>query len=295
MNLDENKINIIKHLPIEEDDFFWEIAVSGIGHLHITSKDSNTTNGLFTYYPKQGKTLKDFSLVYISKGDGEFISTDCTLRQITKGDVFIVFPNQWYKYQPNPNTKWDEHWITFKGAYFERILKHIVNKKEPIFHIGMNEDLIKIFSQIFDYATMQPIGFQTIISGLVLQIISLIYSIGKKEAQNYESVNKQKIQEACIFMQEHIYDKFALEDIAKSTNMSYSNFRKVFKSHTGITPHQYILQIKLCKIKDLLNNTNMSIHDIATKLNFESPDYFSYFFKSKTGLSPLSYRKKQMK
>ncbi len=295
MNINENKVDIIKHLPIKEEDQFWEIAVSGIGHLHITPKSSNTTNEIYAYHPKQGRTLKDFSLVYINKGDGEFISTDCTLKQITKGDLFIVFPNQWYNYTPNSNTKWDEYWITFKGEYFERILKHIVNKKEPIFHIGINEELIKIFTQIFDYATMQPIGFQAIISNLTLQIISLIHCISKNDAQNYESVNMQKIQEACIFMQEHIYEKFTLEDIAKSTNMSYSNFRKVFKLHTGITPHQYILQIKLRKIKDLLNNTNISIHDIATKLNFESSDYFSYFFKSKTGMSPLSYRKKQMK
>ena len=35
----------------------------------------------------------------------------------------------------------------------------------------------------------------------------------------------------------------------------------------------------------------MSIQEIAMKLNFESADYFSYFFRSKTGINPLSYRK----
>ena len=36
----------------------------------------------------------------------------------------------------------------------------------------------------------------------------------------------------------------------------------------------------------------MSVQDIAMKLNFGSANYFSCFFKSKTGISPLSYRKK---
>ena len=87
------------------------------------------------------------------------------------------------------------------------------------------------------------------------------------------------------------YDKLTPEDIAESINMSYSNFRKSFKQYTGIAPHQYMLQLKLSKIKDLLSSTEMSIQDIAMKLNFESADYFSYFFRSKTGINPLSYRK----
>ena len=74
------------------------------------------------------------------------------------------------------------------------------------------------------------------------------------------------------------YDKLTPEDIAESINMSYSNFRKSFKQYTGIAPHQYMLQLKLSKIKDLLSSTEMSIQDIAMKLNFESADYFSYFF-----------------
>ena len=91
--------------------------------------------------------------------------------------------------------------------------------------------------------------------------------------------------------EENIYDKFTPEEIAQSINMSYSNFRKSFKQYTGIAPHQYLLQLKLSKTKDLLSNTDMSIQEIAMKLNFESADYFSYFFRSKTGINPLSYRK----
>ena len=292
MDLNKNKIDIIKHLPIETDEHCWEIAVSGIGRLYLTPKDCDTTNDLSSFHPKQGKTLKDFSLVYISKGEGEYVSSDCPLKTITKGNVFITFPNQWHTYKPNPNTKWSEYWITFSGDYFERLLKHIVNKKDPIFHIGINEDITRLFSQILEYAIKQPTGFQTVISSLTLHLISLIYYINKNDNQYYESVNMQKVHEACIFMEENIYDKFTLEDIAKSMNMSYSNFRKVFKLYKGITPHQYIIKIKLRKVKELLNNTNMSIHDIATKLNFESADYFSCFFKNRTGVSPMSYRKK---
>ena len=170
-----------------------------------------------------------------------------------------------------------------------KLLNGIINRANPIFHIGMNDQIVKHFGEMLDCARAQKSGFQAVLAGITMHTIGLIYSINKN--QDYGSVSMQKIQEACVLMRENIYDKFTPEDIAESINMSYSNFRKSFKQYTGIAPHQYMLQLKLSKIKDLLSSTEMSIQDIAMKLNFESADYFSYFFRSKTGINPLSYRK----
>ena len=142
---------------------------------------------------------------------------------------------------------------------------------------------------MLDCATAQRAGFQALLTGTLMHIIGIVYSINKN--QDYGNASMQKIQEACIRMRENIYDKFTPEEIAQSLNMSYSNFRKSFKQCTGVAPHQYLLQLKLSKTKDLLSNTDMSIQEIAMKLNFESADYFSYFFRSKTGINPISYRK----
>ncbi|WP_347394494.1 helix-turn-helix transcriptional regulator [Parabacteroides leei] len=132
-------------------------------------------------------------------------------------------------------------------------------------------------------------AFQVLLGGTALHIISLIYSINKTQDYGTEAI--QKMQKACMLMRENVYENFTSEDIAKAINMSYSNFRKFFKKYVGITPHQYILQLKINKIKELLDSTEMSIQDISAKLNFESPDYFSFFFRKKTGVSPISYRK----
>ena len=143
---------------------------------------------------------------------------------------------------------------------------------------------------MLDCALAQSPGFQAVMAGIMMHMIGDIYSINK----NYdcEPASLQKIQEACVLILENIYDKLTPEDIAESINMSYSNLRKSFKRYTGITIHQYILQQKISNIKKLLDNTEMSVQDIAMKLNFGSANYFSCFFKSKTGISPLSYRKK---
>lgn len=292
MDFDRSKHNVIKYLPTNNDENIWSMSIRGIGFQSIDSKDSYPLKGHpigYTFNPERGRIIDEFALVYIIKGEGTFSSITCPEKRLSKGDAFFIFPGQWHSYQPKPNIGWDEYYVTFHGDYFENLLNKIVNNANPIFHIGINDQIVKHFGEMLGCARAQRTGFQAVLAGIVMHTIGLIYSISKN--QDSGSASMQKIQEACVLMRENIYDKFTPEDVAESINMSYSNFRKSFKQYTGIAPHQYMLQLKLGKIKDLLSSTDMSIQDIAMKLNFESADYFSYFFRSKTGINPLSYRK----
>lgn len=293
MDFDYNKHNIVKYLPTNKDKDIWEMSVNGIGFQSIKPQDSYPPKGHptgYTFNPERGRIIDEFTLIYITKGKGTFQSANCSEEKITKGDAFLLFPGEWHTYQPAKDIGWDEYFVVFQGEYFNKLLNKIFQPNVPIIHIGINEQIVKHFLEMLDCAKAQQPGFQAVAVGTMMHTIGLIYSINKN--QDYEPASRQKIQEACILIRENIYNKFTPEDIAESINMSYSNFRKSFKRYTGITIHQYMLQLKLSKIKDFLGSTEMSIQDIAMKLNFESTNYFSCFFKSKTGISPLSYRKK---
>ena len=292
MDFNHNKHNFIKYLPTNNDKDIWKMSISGVGFQSIKPKDNYPPKGHpigYTFNPERGRIIDEFTLVYIIKGEGKFLSVNCPEEAITKGDAFLLYPGEWHSYQPAKDIGWDEYFVAFQGEYFDKLLTKITHHENPIFHIGIHDQIVKHFSEMLDCARAQSSGFQAVLAGIIMHMIGLIYSINKN--QDYGSATMQKMQEACVLIRENIYDKFTPEDIAESINMSYSNFRKSFKQYTGIAPHQYMLQLKLSKIKDLLSSTEMSIQDIAMKLNFESADYFSYFFRSKTGINPLSYRK----
>ena len=293
MNVDYNKHNIVKYLANNKDKDIWKMSVSSIGFQSTKFLDSYPPKGHpfgYTFNPERGRILDEFSLIYITKGRGTFQSGNCSEKKITKGDVFLLFPREWHTYRPAKDIGWNEYFVTFQGEYFNKLLNKIFQPNDPIIHIGINEQIVKHFLEMLDYAKAQSPGFQAVMAGIMMHMIGDIYSINK----NYdcEPASLQKIQAACVLILENIYDKLTPEDIAESINMSYSNLRKSFKRYTGITIHQYILQQKISNIKKLLDNTEMSVQDIAMKLNFGSANYFSCFFKSKTGISPLSYRKK---
>ena len=100
------------------------------------------------------------------------------------------------------------------------------------------------------------------------------------------------IKQAKTIMKEDLAGDKDLESIAGILDISYSLFRREFKKRCGISPGQYRLELKLAKAKELLYSTNMSIAGISEKLHFECIGQFSTFFKKRTGMSPLEYRKR---
>jgi AraC-like DNA-binding protein len=98
------------------------------------------------------------------------------------------------------------------------------------------------------------------------------------------------INRARLRIRESLESELTIQQIAADQGVSYSSFRKLFKEFTGISPALYQQDLKLQRAKELLTTTTLSIKEIAYQLNFESPDYFSSKFRSKTGKKPSEFR-----
>ena len=66
--------------------------------------------------------------------------------------------------------------------------------------------------------------------------------------------------------------------------------RQRFTTHTGLSPHQYLLEFRLVRARSLLVETEFSIKEIATQTGFEDEFYFSRLFRQKLNLTPSQWR-----
>lgn len=84
---------------------------------------------------------------------------------------------------------------------------------------------------------------------------------------------------------------FELDNYLKSLPFNYDYLRKLFKKELGMTPHQYLSDLRLQGAADLLysSGTGYSVADIAMLCGFREPLYFSRMFKKKYGVSPSYY------
>ena len=67
------------------------------------------------------------------------------------------------------------------------------------------------------------------------------------------------------------------------------------KKNPVVPPLQWIVQMVITEAKQLLENSDLTIKEIATKLNFPTQSFFGKYFKQYVGVSPKEYRNKQIR
>lgn len=94
------------------------------------------------------------------------------------------------------------------------------------------------------------------------------------------------------------WDRTSDADIAEIWNSylqeysgySYDRFRHKFKKDTGMSPNQFLLQLRIHKACWLLKETTMNVTEIALACGFSSCSYFTQQFRKSTGIAPSHYR-----
>ena len=87
----------------------------------------------------------------------------------------------------------------------------------------------------------------------------------------------------------------SVPQIAQAAGFSEVHFRKLFKNCYGISPRQYVQNLRIETAKKLLESGNESISNISSECGFSTIFYFSKLFKDKTGYSPYEYRERYRK
>ena len=284
-----------RYLPISQMDRDWGAFVSDAGYTRI---------GPHTPYPparhpegyhfdwEKGRVLQEFQVVYIVRGGGVFESQATGSRSVAAGNVFLLFPGVWHRYAPARETGWDEYWGGFDGEYPRRLLrKGFFSPLTPLLDPGHDEPLLELFLQLVELVRTEPVGYQQLAGGMAVQVLarlhalSLLSKAGRLEADPL-------IRQAKCFMLEHADRSLSMEEVARELRIGYSRFRHMFRCCTGLSPAQYHLQLRVKRAGHLLEHSPLSVKEVADRLGFESPHYFSRLFKKKTGFSPEQWRRR---
>lgn len=104
---------------------------------------------------------------------------------------------------------------------------------------------------------------------------------------SHGNIMYQKLVET---MRETLYENLSVQEIASRNSVGITTMKDLFRKYSGISPKRYYSKMRGIEALRLLES-GMEITEIAEKLNFSSPNYFSNFFKKQFGSSPGQYRK----
>ena len=287
-------MQISKYMLASERDLLWGLTVTTIGYEEIAPGDEYPTHGHadgYYFNLENGRELNEYQLLYIAEGSGIFHSRTVPSATLREGDLFLLFPGEWHSYHPNPKTGWKSYWIGFKGHNMDdRVRAGFLSPTKPIYHVGFSDVIVHLYKEAYDTALCEAAYSQQVLAGLVNHIIGVMYSLERNIELNRNQAHVDMVNRARLEIREHLESSLTIQQVAKDLGVSYSNFRKLFKEYTGISPATYQQDLRLQRAKELLSTTDMSVKEIAYRLNFESPDYFSAKFKAKTGRRPSELR-----
>lgn len=105
---------------------------------------------------------------------------------------------------------------------------------------------------------------------------------------------KETISECISYIEDNLYKKITLDDIATHSGLSKYHLHRVFKSLTGESLMEYVQTRKLSSSIDELTNTNMRIIDIALEYGFDYEQSYIRAFRKRFGYTPLKVRSEEM-
>ncbi|WP_221468987.1 AraC family transcriptional regulator [Cohnella nanjingensis] len=110
--------------------------------------------------------------------------------------------------------------------------------------------------------------------------------------EDRKSKNAGMIEKGLKFIEERYRSTdFSVTDVAEHLGYSVSYVNKLFNEHLGTTVHETINRKRLAKARELVEQSDMIIGDIAEMAGFSSSNYFYYVFKKEFGMTPLACRK----
>ncbi|MBP1993935.1 AraC family transcriptional regulator [Paenibacillus eucommiae] len=161
--------------------------------------------------------------------------------------------------------------------------------QKSLFTLENNSITVDLLSELLHISSKKDYGWRERCSSILLVIISKLFS-DKTEPD----VNKLpiEIQASLHHIESHLPEQISVKQLSQSVNWSHEHFTRVFKSHVGMSPNQYLLSRRIEKACKLIAYTTISIKEIAEKTGFQSEHYFSRSFKRLKSTTPSHYRKK---
>ena len=86
-----------------------------------------------------------------------------------------------------------------------------------------------------------------------------------------------------------------LDEISSQACFSRYHFLRLFRQAFNITPHQYLVERRIEKAKELLSANDLRVTDVCFEVGFQSLGSFSSLFHKSVGHPPITYREKSLK
>ena len=231
-------------------------------------------------------------LFYVVDGKGEF-NIQGQRFPVKPNDFVIINPQVEHTELSSPDEPLEYIVLGINGLSFSN-LTPVSEGGHPFSFFNLRDeqkDILRYLNAMVQEATSQQMSYELVCHNL-LEI--LLIKILRHQHFDLEVGKQSKATKDISFIKHYLetyyHESIQLADLASMTHLSRFYISHSFKKEIGMSPMEYLIDIRIKESKILLRTTNYSISQVADIVGFTTPTYFSKQFRKSTGISPTDYR-----
>ena len=220
---------------------------------------------------------------YIVSGHGT-LEYDDMVYTPEGGDVYVLpagIPHHYYSDSRNP---WEKIWFNISGPLIECLMTQYQIQSSVIFRqCNLENEFRSALNIVFENKKDAALQLALAMHDIMAKLYRNLYKQQQTRSYSTEAI---KLKE---YLNLNWKQKFSQRKLGELINKSPAQMQRIFKSTWGVTPGQYVQEIRLNRAVQYLTNTNYTVRNIAGLLGFTDEYYFSNWFKQHTGYAPKQY------
>lgn len=204
------------------------------------------------------------------------------------GFMCLIPGDQLYYFTPDCG-HWEFLFISIRGRDAVSHWINLIAKLGHVVDFSGHPVPLEILSQLYHDIYIDRSLDEYEVSGKLYLLMLEIYKAGKQIINPAIGI-PDCIDKSIQYMEKHYVTHITLHDLAHISGYSVEHFSRLFRFYTGIPPMKYVRKVRLEKASLLLNNSTITLENIASSTGFASKSHLSKSFKVIVGITPGEYR-----
>lgn len=239
-----------------------------------------------------GPAVKDhYKIHYVHSGKGIFKIGEETYN-IKDGQCFLICPDIVSYYKADEKDPWTYYWVAFNGLNVSSYLNRAgLTTESPVINCSNDDLIIDCFTRMFEGSKTSTSGDLRLLSSLY-EFLSIIIDESAVKSAADKSTKKDNfyIAKAIEWFELNYSSSVSISEIADFIGLNRKYFSKLFKESIGMSPQNFLINLRLNKACDLMKNSYLSIGEISRSVGYGDQLLFSRIFKKFKGVSPNQFR-----
>jgi len=244
--------------------------------------------------PVNGTRLSSYALHFVCYGKGTLDIGDGNPIPLERGDMFLLYKSESYKYVQDNKSPWAYLWIEFDGTNVEDLFGACgFTKEKPYINCKQQHDNIFIVMRNMVDSYVQGISSDLKRMSGFFQLIAKLIEMNnyKNNVKNQNLKARQSFGNAIVYIRNNYRMLLDLPSLSQALVLSESYLKHLFPDIIGMTVTEYInkyrVSIACAMIKQNNKITNIQL---AKECGFSEETYFMKTFKKYKGITPKEYK-----